>query len=381
MKSENLIRQVIETQTGAGQKREQESAGIIKRLFGSKIRDRDRAEFCLQLAVMLEARVSLHRALQVLAKQTKNPRMQKVIESLGKEIQKGNSFDQALEAHPDVFDNLFIVTAEVGQESGRLAEVLTHLAQYLEKMAALARKFRQALTYPALVVSVACFAVAFLLIFIVPAFADMFRSFQVELPVSTRIIMSVSSFLTSYGIYGIGVLVVGLFLLRGFIRSSAVRERLEAFSFKLPFVGDIIIKTHVARFCRTLGTLLRAQVSLVDALTVSQRIATNKGIKEEIKTILNHVRQGRAIVEPLVDSVFFPPMVVQMIAVGEETSELDTMLLKVADYYEKEIDGKVETLSTVIEPVIVLFLGIVVAGILISMYLPMFDLVNVIGGG
>jgi type IV pilus assembly protein PilC len=345
------------------------------------ISDKEKSEFCTQLAVMLQAGVSLHRSLEVLARQTKSEKLKSVVQNLSDEIKKGNSFARALAAQNDLFDSLFVVTAEVGQESGRLPEVLAQLASHLEKINALKRKFRQAMTYPALVLTVSVLAVSFLLAFIVPAFAEMFKSFQIELPLSTTIVLSMSDFLTQYGPYGIVLLTAAIVMFRGMIARPATRQKAEQWVLKIPLLGDVVLKNYVARFCRTLGTLLHAQVALVDALGVTQRIFTNDEVRAEIGTILKHVRQGQAVAEPLVESKLFPPMVAQMIAVGEETSELDTMLLKVADYYEKEIDSKVETLSSVIEPVIILLLGILVALILISMYLPMFDLVSVVGGG
>jgi type IV pilus assembly protein PilC len=361
------------------------SRSLIISLFTGKISrnisDREKAEFCIQLSVMLQARISLHRALQSLKKQTHNRRFKEVVESLEKEIQKGNSFAKALSMHPNIFDNLFIVTAEVGQESGRLAEVLGNLGQHLDKIASLRRKVKQAMAYPALVVSVAFFAVAFLLIFIVPTFGEMFKSFQMELPASTKIILSLSGMVLNYGPYIIGASVLCVYLFWSTLKSPAVRQKCEGYMFKLPLISDILLKNHVARFCRTLGTLLQAQVSLLDALEVTRKIITNGDLKEEIRQIIKQVKQGSAIADPIIDSKLFPPMVSQMIAVGEETSELDAMLLKVADYYEKELDNKVEMLSSVMEPVLILILGIIVAAILVSMYLPMFDLVNMVGMG
>lgn len=349
--------------------------------YRARITDRDKAEFCTQLSVMLKARVSLLHALEVLIRQTQKKSMKRVIESIAKEVKKGASLDHALSMHPAVFDRLFVVTAEVGQESGRLPEVLSHLAAHLEKMSALKRKFTQALAYPALVMTVAAVAVSFLLIFIIPTFAEMFQSFQIDLPFSTQVVLGLSHLLSQYGLWTLLAVALLAFLSKETLRRPEAKAKLENYSFRLPLLGDVFLKTHIARFCRTLGTLLEAQVSLVDALSVTQRIATNDGIRRQIATIIKHVRQGHAIADPLADSTLFPPMVVQMVAVGEETSDLDKMLLKVADYYEQEIDGKVETLSSVMEPVIVLFLGVMVAGVLIAMYLPMFDLVNVVGGG
>jgi type IV pilus assembly protein PilC len=349
--------------------------------YRARITDRDKAEFCTQLSVMLKARVSLLHALEVLIRQTQKKSMKRVIESIAREVRKGASLDHALSMHPTVFDRLFVVTAEVGQESGRLPEVLSHLAAHLEKMNGLKRKFTQALAYPALVMTVAAVAVSFLLIFIVPTFAEMFKSFQIDLPLSTQMVLGLSNILSQYGLWGLLLIALLVLLSKETFRRPEVKAKVENYAFRLPLIGDVFLKTHIARFCRTLGTLLEAQVSLVDALSVTQRIATHDGIRTQIGTIMKHVRRGHAIADPLADSTLFPPMVVQMIAVGEETSDLDKMLLKVADYYEQEIDGKVETLSSVMEPLIVLFLGLVVATVLIAMYLPMFDLVNVVGGG
>jgi type IV pilus assembly protein PilC len=363
------------------QSQETSSDFFSRLLRRTRISEKDKSEFCTQLAVMLQAGVSLHRSLQVLSQQTKSEKVKELIESLVREVQRGNSFAKALSLHPEVFDSLFIVTAEVGQESGKLPEVLAQLATHLEKINLLKRKFRQALIYPALVLTVAVFAVLFLLMFIVPAFAEMFKTFQIELPFTTKLVLALSDVVMTYGVYVFISLVVSVVIFRGILTSPETRKKIEQWSIRIPLMGNVILKNHVARFCRTLGTLLHAQVSLVDALSVTQKIFTNEEVKNEIGLIIRSVKQGQAVAEPLVESKLFPPMVAQMITVGEETSELDTMLLKVADYYEKEIDSKVETLSSVIEPVIILFLGLLVSLILISMYLPMFDLVSVVGGG
>jgi len=347
----------------------------------SRISDKDRTSFCTQLAVMLQAGVSLHRSLEVLAEQANNDKMKEVIVLLSKEIQKGSSFARSLSLRPDIFDTLFVATAEVGQETGRLPAVLSDLSVHLEKIGALKKKFKQALTYPALVVTVAGIVVTFLLVFIVPAFADMFKNFQVEIPASTRFVLSLSSLLTEYGPYGLVGAIILLVLLRSSLRRPALRERFQMFSLRIPFFGELLTKNQSARFCRTLGTLLNAQIGLVEALQITQRIFDHRGIKDEIETILSRVKQGRSVSEPLVGSKYFPPMVAQMIAVGEETSELDRMLLKVADYYEKDVDATVDTLGSVIEPVIIIFLGLIVAMVVISMYLPMFDVVSMVGAG
>ena len=349
--------------------------------FRSRIDEKTVAEFCTQLSVLLQSGVSLLRSLQVLRDQTTNEAMKDMVGSLVKEIQKGNSFSKALSLHPKIFDRLFVVTAEIGQESGQLPKVLAQLAEYLEKVVALKRKFKQAMTYPVFVIAVAAGAIGFMLMFIVPAFAEMFRSMQIELPALTKIVLSLSDALERYGLIALFVIVALIMGFKSTLQKEKFREKLEEKLLSVPLIGDILMKNYVARFCRTLGTLLQADVSLIEALGVTMRIFQSEQLQQEIQGIINGVKQGRTVAEPLVTSKFFPPMVSQMIAVGEETSELDVMLLKVAAYYEKDIDVKVETLSSVIEPVIILFLGVVVAGILISMYMPMFEVMSSVGMG
>jgi type IV pilus assembly protein PilC len=334
----------------------------------------------MQLAVMLQSKVALSLALQILIKQTQKKPIRDLLTSLWNDIQKGSSFAQALAKHPDVFDTLFIITSEVGQETGKLAQSLTSLAVYLEKTNGMKRKFFQAMMYPCLVLTVAFCAVLFLLLFLVPSFADMFRSFQIELSPMTSMTLAASNFVSHYGIYIILLLGTLFFSTRQMLRSARTRDFMDRTIRKIPVFGEIVVRNAVARFCRTLGTLLQAQVSLLDALKLTKRIFPQTDIRNEIEFIIRKVHQGHSIADQIVDSKFFPPMVTKMITVGEETGELDTMLIRLAEQYEKDIESRVETLGSIIEPVIVVFLGFFVALILISMYLPMFDLVNVLSG-
>ncbi|CAG0930444.1 partial Putative type II secretion system protein F, partial [Planctomycetaceae bacterium] len=242
-------------------------------------------------------------------------------------------------------------------------------------------KITQAMTYPLLVALVALGSILFLLVFIVPSFGEMFASFQKELPPVTQIVVDVSHLVTGYGWYAAGVLALGAAGLGIGVDRQQLARRSALFALRLPVAGDILVKTQVARFCRTLATLLGAQVSLVKALEVTQRGIWIEGMRDEVGRILRSVKHGRSIAAPLESSSFFPPMVSQMIAVGEETSELDRMLFKVAAFHERELDVRIDALSSLIEPVVVLLLGFVVAGILIAMYLPMFELVGAFGGG
>lgn len=357
------------------------SADFLESVFGRRHPGpRQKAEFCARLSVLLQARISLFQALELLERQESHRPMRTVLGRLSRDLAAGKSFAQGLSAQPEVFDPLFIVTVEIGEESGRLAEVLTHLSTYLEKVSALKRKVTQALSYPVLVMGVAALSVAFLLLFIVPAFAEMFGSFQIELPASTRLVLGLSALVTSYGWAVVPIVIVGYVLARLGSRATHIRQLAAALALRLPLIGDILLKNSVARFCRTLGSLLKADVTLIEALKVAQRIVFIEELRVEIRRIIQHVRQGRAVAEPLIGSKFFPAMVAQMIAVGEETSKLDEMLLRVAEYYEKELDASIDALSTLVEPIIILLLGLIVAAILVSMYMPMFDLVNMVGG-
>jgi type IV pilus assembly protein PilC len=347
---------------------------------GKSITDKDKSDFCTQLAVMLTAGVSLQRALEVLTLQTKSIPMKGVLARVRRQIDQGNSFSEALKGEQGKFDSLFVMSAHVGEESGRLSEVLSHLAIHIEKVANLKRKFRQALTYPIFVLSVAAGAVLFLLLFIVPTFAELFKSFQIEIPLTTRIVLSISNLLSSYGLLMLGGLIVTIYLIRGSLRLERIRRMGESLVMQVPFFGEILLYNHLARFCRTIGTLLQSKVVLLEALEIARKLAGHEGLERDIASMIAQIRGGKAMSEPVLRSTIFPPMVAQMIAVGEETSELDRMLLQVAGYYERELDHRVDTLSAMIEPFLILALSIIVAGILAAMYLPMFDLVNVVGG-
>lgn len=330
---------------------------------------------------MLKARVSLVRALEILIDQTHSAKMKTVIGDVLKDVKKGGSFSSSLARQSHVFDPLVVVTAEVGQESGRLPDVLSSLAEHMEKMNALKKKVTQALAYPVLVLSVALVVVLFLLLYIVPTFADMFKSANVEIPYATQIVISASEILTDYWLYLLFAVVAGFLLSRWVFKTQVDRGFVERHGIRIPWIGSVMITNYTARFCRTLGTLLQSQVPLIEALNVTKKIFVNESLQAEIERLIKYVKQGQTVAEPLSTSKLFSPMVAQMIAVGEETSELETMLLKVAEFYEQEIADKMETLTTVIEPILIVFLGIIVGTVLITMYMPMFEMANAVGGG
>jgi type IV pilus assembly protein PilC len=380
MKKTAILEAYLRDHSFASGRKESAGSGAARAaMFGAKrISERDRADFFTQLAVLLEAKVTLHHALRILQEQSGSRSMKRIICDLSTGVERGRSFDQAMAEHPEAFTQLMIVTAEVGQESGMLPEVLADLSRHIEKMYALKRRFSQAMAYPLLVLIVAMLAVVFLLVFIVPSFAEMFHSFQIELPVSTKVVLALSEGLTS-----VGPILLVFFGVLGFstgrVRKSIfLRDLVDRHRFALPMIGPIALKTAVARFCRTLGTMLRSEVSLIEALQTTQRINESGALRAEIEKIIDCVRRGKSVADPLTGSTLFPPMVIQMIAVGEETSELDAMLLKVADHFERDLDRQIEMFSSVLEPLIIVILGFVIAAILIAMYMPMFDLVNVL---
>lgn len=346
-----------------------------------RISAQDKSTFLSQLSMMLRARLPILRSLEILAGQTRNPRLRSAIGEMINDVRKGSSFSSALAHQAGIFDALVVVTAEVGQESGRLPEVLSSLAEYMERMNVLRRKVMQALAYPVLVLSVAALVVSFLLLYIVPTFADMFRTSNVPIPYATRVVITASSFFAANWVYVFALILMAVAASRWLLGSELKKSIVEQYALRIPWVGGVLVKNYTARFCRTLGTLLQSQVPLVDALSVTKRIFVNRQLRGEIERLIKFVKQGRAVAEPLSSSKIFSPVVAQMIAVGEETSELDTMLLRVAAFYEAELADTMETLTTVIEPILIVMLGAMVGTVLIAMYLPMFDMTNAVGGG
>jgi type IV pilus assembly protein PilC len=348
--------------------------------FLNNVTAQDKATFLSQLSMMLRARVPIVKALEILAGQTRSSKMKGAISDLLADVRKGSSFSASLAHQPEIFDPLLVVTAEVGQESGRLPDVLSSLAEHMERMNALRRKVMQALAYPVLVLVVAALVVSFLLLYIVPTFADMFRTSNVQIPNATRIVINASNILSSNWPYLIIVVILMAAASKWMLGNDWNKAVVEKYGPHVPWIGSVMTKNYSARFCRTLGTLLQSQVPLVDALKVTKRIFENRLLRSEIERLIKSVKQGRAVADQLSTSTIFSPVVAQMIAVGEETSELETMLLKVASFYEEEIEDMMETLTTVIEPVLIVILGAIVGTILITMYLPMFDMANAVGG-
>jgi type IV pilus assembly protein PilC len=348
---------------------------------GVKVTTKDLAIFTRQFATMISAGLPLVQCLDVLAKQASKPAFGRVIGEVTREVEAGSTLADALGKHKTVFDDLFRNMVAAGEVGGVLDEILMRLATYIEKNDALQRKVKGAMVYPAVVLTVCVGAAAFMLIFIIPTFAKMFSDFGGELPLPTKIVMFLSNGLQHFW----WAIVLGIFgLATAFKRYYATengRRVVDAGMLRMPALGDVLLKSAVARFTRTLGTLIASGVPILSGLEITARTAGNKVIAEAIMTARTSIREGETVAAPLKTSGVFPPMVVQMISVGEQTGALDEMLTKIAVFYESEVDSAVDAMTSIIEPVMIVLMGGMVGGMVVAMYLPMFKLISVVAGG
>lgn len=344
------------------------------------VRADDLVIFTRQLATMIEAGLPLVRSLSILTEQTESVRLREVVEAVRKDIESGSSLSEALHRHENVFGRLYIEMVRAGEVGGALDEVLLRVAAQLEKDQELRRKVRGAMAYPLFVLAFALAAAMFMLIFIVPIFAGMYADLGGNLPLPTRIALGLSAFLTGFG--GLAMLVLsaaGTFLAMRWARTEDGRKVWGRFVLKIPLgIGGVVRKVALARCARTLGALISSGVPILQALETSATSSGNPGIEAALLRGRDAIRQGSPIHAPLETEPVFPPMVVRMIAVGEETGNLDGMLSKIADFYESEVDNTVKSLTSIIEPVMILIVGGIVGAIIISMYLPMFRIFELI---
>jgi type IV pilus assembly protein PilC len=347
---------------------------------GTGISTKDLAIFTRQFATMISAGLPLVQCLDILAKQASKPSFGRVITDVTREVESGSTLSDALGKHKPVFDDLFRNMVAAGEAGGVLDEILMRLATYIEKADALKRKVQSAMVYPAVVLTVAMGATCFMLIFIIPTFAKMFTDFGGELPLPTKIVLILSSGLQRF--WWLGVLAIGTtgFFFQRFYATENGKKVIDGAMLKMPVLGDVLLKGAVARFTRTLGTLIASGVPILSGLEITARTAGNSVIAEAIMTARTSIREGETVSAPLKASGVFPPMVVQMISVGEQTGALDEMLTKIAVFYEAEVDTAVDTLTSIIEPVMIVVMGGIVGGMVVAMYLPMFKLITVVAG-
>ncbi len=348
------------------------------RRFGGKVKDKEMAIFTRQFSTMVDAGLPLVQCLTILAEQSESKTLRTVTSKVAGNVEAGSTLADALRRHPRTFDELYVNLVEVGEAGGILDTVLQRLSVYIEKAAALKRKVKSAMIYPLTIVGVAFVVVIFMLTFVIPTFAKMFTGMGADLPLPTLIVIRLSDFATSYWwlIFGsvIGI-VVGI---RAYYRTEGGRSLIDALLLKLPIFGTLLRKVSVARFTRTLGTLVSSGVPILEGLRITARTAGNRVVERAVMETRASVTAGKTLAEPLKASTVFPPMVVQMISVGEQTGALDAMLNKIADFYDDEVDTAVGALTALLEPLMIVFLGVVIGGLVIAMYLPIFRLVTLV---
>ncbi|MFH0774725.1 MAG: type II secretion system F family protein [bacterium] len=355
-------------------------AGVVKAInIFDKVSLGDKVLFSRQFSTLINAGIPVIQCLNILVDQTKKNVFKGVLRDIRTNIESGEFISASLAKHPDAFDTLYVSMVKAGEVGGVLDEVLDRLALYLENIAELKRKVVGAMVYPIMIIFVAVIVVGFLLVFVIPQFKEVFKIFGSKLPAPTQMLIDLSNFLVKQG-WIIVVVVIGIVMFFGTLikRVPAVKFRWHKLILKVPLIGDLLLKVAVARFTRTLGTLARSGVPILEALEICATTSGNKVIEAAILDGRTAIKEGERISESLKTANVFPPIVVQMISIGEETGALDSMLFKVADYYDKEVDATVAALASIIEPVLIVFLGVVVGFIVIAMYLPIFSLPSMI---
>jgi len=352
----------------------------INIVIGSGVKPVEVSRFTRQFAVMIEAGLPLVQCLDILASQSTNKIFAKTLADIRDSVSSGSTLAQAMAKHKKIFDELYVNMVEAGEIGGALEVILKRLADYREKADSIRRKVKGALTYPAIVGTMMVLIAWVMLTFIVPIFAGMFESLGAELPKPTQIVINISNWLKRNMLLIIGGLIGLVVAYKMGMKHPKTRYILDGIKLKLPIFGDLVRKNAVARFSRTLSTLLQSGVNIIDALNITAKTAGNAVVEKAIKDAIIAISQGETITAPLEESGVFPPMVIQMINVGEKTGNMDEMLSRVADFYDEEVDAAVESLTALIEPLMTVVMGVVVGGLLIAMYLPMFDIIGKIKG-
>jgi type IV pilus assembly protein PilC len=345
---------------------------------GHKVKDKDMAVFTRQFSTMIDAGLPLVQCLNILSEQSDSKNLRHVTGSVARTVEEGSTLAESLRRHPRTFDDLFTNMVEVGETGGILDVVLQRLSAYIEKAASLKRKVKSAMIYPSSIIGVAFLVIIFMLTFVIPTFAAMFKDLGAELPLPTRVVIDLSDFVRGY-FWLIGLSIAGkIFGLRSYYKTENGRSTIDALLLKLPLFGTIFRKVAVARFTRTLGTLVQSGVPILEALRITSSTAGNKVVEKAVLQCRASVTEGKTLAEPLKISGVFPPMVTQMVSVGEQTGSLDAMLSKIADFYDDEVDTAVSTLTSLLEPLMIVVLGIIIGGLVVAMYLPIFKLVTLI---
>jgi type IV pilus assembly protein PilC len=355
---------------------EKKAGGGFKFEFGGNPSPKDIAVFTRQFSVMIDSGVPLVQCLEILAETQENKKFAATIKAVTTDVESGNSLAAAMKNHPKVFDALYTNMVNAGETGGILDTIFQRLAVYIEKSVKLKRAVQSAMVYPAAVVLIASAVITLILWKVVPAFTELFNSMNIDLPLPTRIVIGASRFVGSFGIFvAIGLGILG-FMFKSYYATPKGRYKVDALLLKAPIFGPLLRKIAVARFTRTMATLIASGVPILDCLDITAHTSGNAVIEEAILNVKKAIEEGRTIVDPLKASNVFPAMVVSMIGVGEAAGALETMLTKIADFYEEEVDAAVGDLMTALEPAMIVVLGVTVGGIVISMYMPIFTLVG-----
>ena len=344
-----------------------------------KVKNKDMVVFTRQFSTMIDAGLPLVQGLSILAEQSENPTFKGILKEITKDVEGGSTLAEAMKRHPKVFDSLFVNLVAAGEVGGILDTILRRLADYIEKAEKLKSQIKGAMTYPIVVVAIAIIVIAVILVFVIPVFEEMFTSFGSALPAPTQLVVDLSRFMKGnihWVILGMAALIFAFKKYRG---SESGRKLTDTVALKLPVFGDLLKKVAVARFTRTLGTMISSGVPILDSLEIVARTSGNVVLEEIIYEVRGSIAEGQTISEPLSENDIFPGMVVQMISVGEATGALDSMLEKIADFYDDEVDAAVDALTSMLEPLLMLFLGGSIGGLVIAMYLPIFQMASAMG--
>ena len=344
-----------------------------------KVTNKDLVVFTRQFSTMIDAGLPLVQGLTILAEQSENPTFKAILKEITKDVEGGSTLAEAMKKHPKIFDSLFVNLVAAGEVGGILDTILRRLAQFIEKAEKLKGQIKGAMTYPIVVMAIAILVIAVILVFVIPVFEDMFKSFGSALPGPTQIVVNMSRFLKGnihWVLIALGAMIYGF---KRYRDTTSGRKQTDTLFLKLPIFGNLLKKTAVARFTRTLGTMISSGVPILDALEIVAKTAGNVVIEEIIYEVRGSIAEGQTIAEPLSENDIFPGMVIQMIAVGEATGALDSMLEKIADFYDDEVDAAVAALTSMLEPLLMLFLGGSIGGLVIAMYLPIFGMAAAMG--
>ena len=355
-----------------------------KDLFGNisflqpRVKQQDIIIFCRQFSTMIDAGLPIIQCLDILQAQQENITFKKMLKDIKESVETGQTLAEALKKYPNEFDNLFVNMVAAGESGGILDVILRRLSAYMEKAAKLKRQVKGAMTYPTVTLGIAVLVVAVILVFVIPVFEEMFADFGKALPIPTQMVVGASRFVKANILYIIVACILFSIAFRRFYKTEKGRAMVDSAMLKLPVIGILIRKVAVARFTRTMGTMLASGVAILEALDIVAKTAGNKTIETAIYKVRSGIAEGQTIADPLSETKVFPPMVVSMIAVGESTGAIDAMMEKIADFYEEEVDQAVENLTALIEPFMLVFLGVTIGGLVVSMYLPIFQMAGAI---